>query len=152
MNALTRVAGMKSLLDVNMLIAICDGHHIYHAQASEWFANHAAQGWATCPLIQNGVIRIMSQPSYPNSRPIGEVVKQVRTMCASKYHHFWANDFSIMDETKIAHQHVLGNKQLTDIYLLALAVQHSARLVTLDGGIALQAVKSAKKENFLQLL
>lgn len=146
------MSAIKALLDVNVLIAICDGHHIHHAQASEWFANHAKQGWATCPLIQNGVIRIMSQPSYPNARPIGEVINQVRTMCAAKYHHFFANDFSIMDEAKIAHQHLLGNKQLTDIYLLALAVQHGARLVTLDGGIPLQTVKGAKKENYFRIL
>lgn len=146
------MSAMRALLDVNVLIAICDAHHLHHAQASEWFVNHAKQGWATCPLVQNGAIRIMSQPTYPNTRPIGEVVHQLRMMCASKYHHFWANNFSIMDEAKIAHQHLLGNKQLTDIYLLALAVQHGARLISIDGGIPVQAVKGAKQENYLRLL
>lgn len=110
-----KVSAIKALLDVNVLIALCDGHHIHHTQASEWFAAHATRGWASCALTQNGVIRIMSQPTYPNARPIGEVIHQVRTMCASQYHHFWASDFSITDEAIIAHQHLLGNKQLTDI-------------------------------------
>jgi uncharacterized protein len=141
-----------SLLDVNVLIAICDGHHIDHTRASEWFALNAAHGWATCPLVQNGAVRIMSQPNYPNVRPIGQVIHQVRAMCDSKYHYFWANDLSIFDPAKIAHQHLLGNKQITDIYLLALAVKNAGRLLTMDGKIPLSAVLGAKKENLLKLV
>lgn len=146
------MSGLISLLDVNVLIAICDGNHVDHTRASEWFADHAAQGWATCPLVQNGAVRIMSQPTYPNARPIGQVIRQVSTMCESKHHHFWANDLSILDAAKISHQHLLGNKQITDIYLLALAVQNAGRLLTIDGKIPLLAVNGAKKENLLKLV
>lgn len=141
-----------TLLDVNVLIAICDGHHADHIRASEWFAEHALQGWASCPLVQNGAVRIMSQPTYPGARPIGQIIRQVRAMCESKNHHFWPNDISILDVNKFAHQHVLGNKQITDIYLLALAVKNDGRLLTLDRKIPLQAVNGATRENLVTLL
>ncbi len=146
------MSALITLLDVNVLIAICDGHHVDHIRASEWFAQNAERGWATCPFVQNGVIRIMSQTAYPNARPIGQVIRQVRTICESRHHHFWANDLSILDASKITHQHLLGNKQITDVYLLALAVQNAGRFLTIDGKIPLQAVNGAKKENLINLV
>jgi len=51
-----------SLLDVNVLIAPCDGWHGHHEHAARCFVAHAAAGWASCPLTQNGALRIRSTP------------------------------------------------------------------------------------------
>jgi uncharacterized protein len=138
-----------ALLDVNVLIAICDGHHIHHLHAAQWFSQHAKYGWASCPLTQNGVIRILPQLT---KRPVGQVIEQIHAMCASKHHHFWSDSLSIVDANKIDHDHLLGHNQITDIYLLALAVQNKGQLITLDKSIPIQAVKDAVKQNLIQLL
>jgi len=144
--------GLITLLDVNILIALCDGHHEHHAEASAWFVAHQAQGWASCPLTQNGAVRIMSLPSYPGRRPIAQVVAQVGAMCASKHHRFWPDDLSITDSGPFLHRHLLGPNQITDVYLLALAVRHQARLLTIDSAIPVQVVNGANKTSLLHLL
>lgn len=45
---------MRALLDVNVLIALLDAGHVHHVAAGDWLATHIAQGWASCPLTQNG--------------------------------------------------------------------------------------------------
>jgi hypothetical protein len=62
-----RPAMGPALLDVNVLIALLDQRHVQHEQAHGWFAAAQANGWATCPLTQNAVLRILGQPRYPNS-------------------------------------------------------------------------------------
>jgi len=61
---------MRALLDVNVLIALLDPDHVYHATAQAWWVQHRQQGWASCPLTQNGCVRILSQPGYPNHQPV----------------------------------------------------------------------------------
>ena len=56
---------MRSLYDVNALIALLDRNHSAHNAVSAWFARNIEQGWASCPLTQNGCLRILSQPRYP---------------------------------------------------------------------------------------
>ena len=60
---------MRALLDVNVLIALLDEDHVHHGRARAWLVDRHAAGWASCPLTQNGCIRIMSQPGYPNPLP-----------------------------------------------------------------------------------
>ncbi len=141
-----------SLLDVNVLIALCDGRHEHHLSAAHWFVAHAAQGWASCPLTQNGTIRIMSMPAYPGARPVAQVLAQVQAMCASAHHHFWPDAVSLVDPVTLNPAHLLGHRQLTDAYLLALAVHHGGRLVTLDGAIPHQAVHGARADDVVRLI
>ena len=47
---------MRSLLDVNVLIALLDEAHIGLATATRWLAGAIDQGWASCPITQNGCI------------------------------------------------------------------------------------------------
>ena len=67
-------APRRALLDVNVLIALHDEQHVHHEAAARWFIDQARHGWASCPLTQNGCIRIMSQPGYPNPAPIGDAL------------------------------------------------------------------------------
>lgn len=140
------------LLDVNVLIALCDARHEHHALAAHWFVAHAAQGWASCPLTQNGAIRIMSAPAYPGARPVAQVLAQLQAMCAHAHHRFWPDTVSLVQAGTLNPVHLLGHRQLTDAYLLALAVHHRGCLVTLDGGVAIQMVQGATSGHLLRLL
>lgn len=141
-----------SLLDVNVLIALCDGRHEHHRLAAEWFVAHAAAGWASCPITQNGVIRILSAPAYPGARPVSQVLAQVQALCDGEHHRFWPDAVSLVDPGVLNPRHVLGHRQLTDAYLLALAVRQGGRFVTLDGAVTLPAVTGARPDHLLRLL
>lgn len=146
-SASTRV----SLLDVNVLIALCDGRHEHHDLTARWFVAHAAAGWASCPLTQNGAIRIMSAPAFPGARPVAQVLAQVQALCASPHHHFWPDAVSLVQAGTLNPAHLLGHRQLTDAYLLALAVHHQGQFVTLDGAIPYKAVQGADAGHVLRL-
>ena len=140
------------LLDVNVLIALCDARHEHHELAARWFLAYAAQGWATCPLTQNGAIRIMSAPAYPGARPVAQVMAQLQAMCAHGHHRFWPDAVSLVEAGTLNPAHLLGHRQLTDAYLLALAVHHRGCLVTVDGGVSIRMVRGATPAHLVRLL
>ncbi|HXC07915.1 MAG TPA: TA system VapC family ribonuclease toxin [Steroidobacteraceae bacterium] len=142
---------MRALLDVNVLIALLDSDHASHDSAIDWFAKHAREGWASCPITQNGCIRIMSNPGYPNPLPVQAVIEHLAAACHQDIHEFWPDEVSLLDSDVADSSRIHGPRRLTDIYLLALAVQHEGRLVTFDAGIPLAAVMKATKQNLLIL-
>lgn len=142
---------MRALLDVNVLIALLDSDHTSHDVAMAWFAEHAWEGWSSCPITQNECIRIMSSAGYPNPLPLQAVMKGLADACAEDVHKFWADDISLLDSELIDATRIHGPRQLTDIYLLALAVEHQGRFVTFDGKIPLAAVRKASPENLVVL-
>ncbi len=116
-----------------------------------WFAAHAGEGWASCPITQNGCVRIMSNASYPNALPVQAVMSHLMDACEQDVHEFWPDRVSLLDLEVIDPTRVHGPRRLTDIYLLALAVAYEARFVTFDGKIPLAAVRNAKPHNLLVL-
>ena len=142
---------MRSLLDVNVLVALFDSHHVSHVAALEWFDNEGHAGWASCPITQNGCIRIMSQPTYKNAMPVLALVERLGQATAHGNHEFWADDLSLLAGTDFDATRIHGPKQLTDAYLLGLAVAHRGRLVTFDRSIPLEAVKGAQRRHLLVL-
>lgn len=142
---------MRSLLDVNVLIALLDADHSLHTRATQWFAAHAKAGWASCPITQNGCMRIMSGPGYPNVVPVRAIIERLGSACAGSIHEFWPDDLSLLDGTLVHPARIHGPRQLTDIYLLALATRHRGRLVTFDEAISIEAVKGASQANLLAL-
>ena len=134
---------MRALLDVNVLIALLDAGHVHHASARAWLAANIEQGWASCPLSQNGCIRILSQPVYPGSQPPAVIAARLAEATATQWHEFWPDDLSLLAAGCVDWRHVLGSRQLTDVYLLALAVRHGGRLVTFDRAVPLGAVANA---------
>jgi hypothetical protein len=133
---------MRALLDVNVLIALLDADHVHHARAVDWLRRNAASGWASCPITQNGCIRIMSHPAYPNPLPIAGIVERLAAAAHHPSHRFWPDDVSLLDRSMADASRIHGPKQLTDVYLLALAVEHQGRLATFDS-IPLSAVPRA---------
>lgn len=132
---------MTYLLDVNVLIALIDPTHANHDDAHRWFARDGAHDWATCPLTENGVIRVVSHPKYPNTPGSPAVVAGVITrMRRLPNHSFWPDDVSLLDERRVDQGKLLSTGQLTDSYLLALAVAHDGRLATFDRRLTVNAV------------
>ncbi len=142
---------MRALLDVNVLIALIDENHGSHELVAEWLSDHIQDGWASCPLTQNGCVRILSLPRYPNSLRIEEAIDKLRSAVSTPYHQFIADDISLLDGDLVDSQSLLGPGQVTDVYLLALAVAHSARLVTLDRSVPAGVVRDAGEESLVTL-
>lgn len=133
---------MRSLLDINVLIALLDVDHPFHRASADWLMKNVRAAWASCPLTQNGCVRIMSQPDFPHAVPASVVIERLRDATAHAAHQFWPDDVSVLDEKAIDAKHVHGPRQITDSYLLALAVEHAGRFVTLDAGVAISPVKN----------
>jgi toxin-antitoxin system PIN domain toxin len=140
---------MRALLDVNVLIALLDSDHLHHARARAWLKENIKAGWASCPLTQNGCIRIMAQPGYPNALPAAAVAERLAAATATAHHAFWPDAVSMLDAGRITWNAVLGARQVTDVYLLALAVEQGGRLVTLDRAVPLKAVPGAKARHLV---
>lgn len=132
---------MTFLLDVNVLIALIDPDHDRHDDAHDWFAARGRHAWATCPVTENGALRIVGQPRYPNSPGSPAAVLPILTgLCALPGHVFWPDDISLMDPARIDAGRLLSSGQLTDTYLLALAQAHRGQLATFDRRLVADAV------------
>ena len=142
---------MRALLDINLLIALLDQDHVHHGRAREWLVENAGAGWASCPLTQNGCIRILSQPGYPNPIPVPAAMERLSLATDHPSHEFWADDISLLDERVAQRSRIHGPRQVTDLDLLALAVRNEGRLVTFDGAVPLAAIRSAAPEHLLVL-
>ena len=132
------------LLDVNVLIALFDPTHLHHDAAHAWFEVERERGWATCPFTENGFVRVLSNPAYPGRRTtVSDAVDRLARFAASGHHSFWAHDLSLLDRSVISAHLLTGHREITDAYLLALAVRHGGRLATFDGEIRKDAVPGA---------
>ena len=133
------------LLDVNALIALLSRDHLHHDRMHQWFAAHSSKGWATCPITENGAIRILSQDALGAGRvQPSEVVAALRATAESqpKHHRFWTDTISLTDDTLFRVEYILGPKLVTDAYLLGLAAQHNAKLVSFDRTLPWQAIRN----------
>jgi len=133
------------LLDVNVLIALIDPDHAGHDAAYHWFQDQGTRSWATCPITENGVIRVVSHPKYPGTPvPTAAVIAILTRLIALPGHIFWPDDISLTTAPHIDPAKLLTQAQITDTYLLALAVAHNGRLATFDRRLAPTAVKGGK--------
>jgi toxin-antitoxin system PIN domain toxin len=140
----------EALLDVNVLIALLDRRHVHHEAAHDWFAAAQAKGWATCPLTQNAVLRILGQPRYPNSPgPPAVVAPLVAELIRHPQHRFWPDSLSLLDHSGVDATRLLEASQLTDTYLLALAVRHGGRLVSFDRRLSCEGVAGGREALWL---
>ncbi len=137
-----------ALLDVNVLVALFDPDHVHHDLAHDWFADDGATGWATCPITENGFVRVVSNPRYQSDAITPTAaIERLRKFCASGRHHFWAETVSLRDPSLIVPAEIRGHRQLTDVYLLGLARKMGGRLATFDRTISAAAVKGAKQSH-----
>jgi toxin-antitoxin system PIN domain toxin len=136
---------MTFLLDVNVLIALIDPGHVAHEDAHRWFEAEGSASWATCPLTENGVIRILGNPKYPNSPGspalVATIVEKLRTLAG---HSFWPDSLSLVGAEDVDPRKILTSAQVTDTYLLALAKANGGQLASFDRKLSAAAVKDGK--------
>lgn len=131
----------RYLLDVNVLIALIDPAHVQHDRAHDWFAAMGKHGWATCPLTENGVLRIVGHARYPNSPGTPAAVAEVMAiLCGLGGHEFWPDDVTLFHTQLVDTARLLDSAQVTDTYLLALAIAHGGKLATFDRHLVTDAV------------
>ena len=143
---------MRYLLDVNVWVALLDEAHVHHAQVLALVSQPLVQ-IASCPMVENGVIRVLNLPAYSRYGPVGmaAVCNKLQAICAELDHAFWPDALSLRTDGLVNWSRVLGHNQITDVYLLALAVAHQGCLATLDHRVALSAVVGATADNLLLL-
>ncbi len=127
---------MKSLLDLNILFALTWSSHIHHESAHQWFKKERGQGWATCPITQSGLVRLSS-----NKKILAEAVTPteayilLNTLVALPDHQFLADSIPLNEAIIFQQVNILGHRQITDAYLLSLAIYNEARLISFDKGL-----------------
>ena len=122
------------LLDVNVLIALSDPTHVHHGRVRRWFHSNEREAWATCPLTENGLVRILGHPNYPDFAGTTDDARAIlAALTSAPGHQFWADDLSLVDHQSFPRLPI--SRHLTDCYLLALAVQRGGQLATLDARI-----------------
>ena len=140
---------MRALLDVNVLIALLDPDHAFHDRSHRWWKSNANSGWASCPLTENGVVRIMSNPAYSKAAQFspGDLIQRLEQFANGSDHQFWPDDVSLRDKGVFVGSRLHGSRFITDVYLLALAAKRQGRLATFNQGILVSAVCAAKASN-----
>lgn len=138
------------LLDVNILLALLDPDHLHHERVDEWAADGLTGGWATCAVTQNGFVRVLSQPRYPGNVSVATAVNLLQMATTDNRHVFWSCELPFTDNM-IRADRILGARQITDVYLLAVAVRENGVLVTLDSRIDISLVEGATPEHLITL-
>lgn len=139
------------LLDVNVLVALFDGDHVHHEAAHDWFADARRGPWATTPITETGAIRVLSNPAYHAAALTPSSIRaHLQRFCALEGHVFWPGDVSLLDDV-LTPNAAVTHRQLTDVYLLALAVRHGGCLATFDTSIPLSVVRGAGRKHLLTL-
>jgi toxin-antitoxin system PIN domain toxin len=124
------------LLDVNVLIALGWQGHPDHVRAQAWFAEHHATGWATCPFTQAAFVRIVSNPAFSSdSVSPREAISLLTVNLNHATHQFWADNISLRDALRHFEERLVGHQQITDAYLLGLAIHKKGKLATLDQSV-----------------
>jgi toxin-antitoxin system PIN domain toxin len=125
------------LLDANLLIALAWPEHEAHNRAGSWFTRHSRSGWATCPFTQAAFVRILSNPAFsPRALSPQNAVAVLAANLKLPGHRFWPDSLSIADALDQFGKRIIGHRQITDAYLLALSIHQKGRLATLDESIA----------------
>ncbi|MFY9843459.1 MAG: TA system VapC family ribonuclease toxin [Terriglobales bacterium] len=125
------------LLDVNVLIALLWPPHEAHGRAQQWFARNADAGWATCAMTQAGFARVVSNPAF-SQRGISpqDALEVLGGSLRHRAHHFWTEDIGVAEAVGQFERRLAGHQQITDAYLLGLAIHKKGRLATLDSSLA----------------
>jgi uncharacterized protein len=118
------------LLDANVLIALCTPDHVDHTRASNWYHSEKNRSFATCPITQGALIRF--QLRFGRGIKASQAWQLMAAVCTFPSHEFWSDDLNFKD---VSSKGILGHRQVTDAYLVALAAKHKGRVATMDEGL-----------------
>jgi uncharacterized protein len=125
------------LLDVNVLVALAWPEHEAHERVGRWFARHSRAGWATCPFTESGLVRTLSNPAFsPNALTPTNALAVLESNLKLPGRHFWTANIPLGEAMRNIGGRLAGHRQITDAYLLGLAIHHKGRVGTMDRGIA----------------
>jgi uncharacterized protein len=141
------------LLDVNVLIAMAWPAHNAHDKAQDWLSIHAPSGWATCPLTQSAFVRILSNPAFsPNSLSPRDALSLLQTNLSHPAHEFWPDEIDLIQALSPLASQLDGHQQITDAYLVGLAMHRAGKLATMDKSIVRLLPKKAAHDTFIELI
>jgi toxin-antitoxin system PIN domain toxin len=136
------------LLDTNVLVALLWPGHAQHDLVVKWFARHRGRGWATCPLTEAAFVRIVSNPAFSRDAVTPrEAAGVLAANTRAEDHVFWPDEMAFAAAVGFAGVRLVGHQQVTDAYLLGLAIHRGGVLATLDARIAaLTEPRSAERK------
>ncbi|PAT34678.1 TA system VapC family ribonuclease toxin [Vandammella animalimorsus] len=142
----------RLLLDVNVWVALLDEQHVHNQTAIALWQRPGLR-IATCPLTENGALRICAMPGLGRGRPasLATIRAAMQRACGDVDHQFWPDALSLIGGDALDFNRISGHNQITDAYLLALAVHHGGTLASFDQRIALSAVRGATSDHLLLL-
>lgn len=141
------------LLDVNVLIALLWARHEHHAAAHRWFTEASPRGWATCSLTQLAFVRIVSNPVFsPEAVRPTQALAVLRANLQHPSHREWSDRWGVVPLLEPDAEALRGHRQVTDLYLLALAARHGGRLATFDRGLEALARAAGPFADCLELV
>jgi toxin-antitoxin system PIN domain toxin len=141
------------LLDVNALIALLWEEHPFHKRCAEWFIRSANAGWATCPITESGCVRVLCTPAFTANPPsVHSAIRLIQAATESGSNHHSLRDDLPLSAVGARWRNRLGHKQITDAYLLALAMHHKAKLVTFDRRMEVLAPEGSVEREALVIL
>lgn len=133
------------LLDVNFLVALAWPNHLAHVRAVSWFLANRETLFATCPMTEAGFVRISMNPLIVTEQiSSGAALAMLDTYRTRYKHVFWPDTLTATEALSIFN-HLSGHRQITDAYLLALAIANEGKLVSFDGGFTASAPKEYQK-------
>jgi uncharacterized protein len=143
----------RFLLDVNVVIAMAWPAHSAHAKVIAWFLRHAHDEWATCPLTQTAFVRIISNPSFsPDALTPVDAVTLLQAYLNHPAHKFWADDLSLLQALEPLTSGLSGHQQVTDAYLLGLAIHKNGKFATMDRAISSLLPEKSRERDFIEFV
>lgn len=141
------------LLDVNVLIALMWPAHEGHTQAQDWFSRKSGEGWATCPFTQTAFVRIITNPAFSRDAVTPqEAVKLLGANLNHPSHRFWADEISFVQATQPFARRLAGHQQVTDAYLLGLAMHKKGKLATMDQAVLALLPEKSSASDFVEVI
>jgi uncharacterized protein len=126
----------KTLLDVNVLIALLEPDHDDFDRAQAWFRSLGQEDWGICPITEIGYVRIATNPSFaPGARTYRETANALDELARHPNFRYWPITDTWAKLTASFAARITGHQQITDAYLLGMAIKEDGVLVTFDRGL-----------------
>lgn len=143
-----RSSAAPVLLDVNVLVALVWDQHVHHRAAHDRFPSISG-AWATTPVTESGLVRLLLTPQVTGRDVTGAEVLGVLRGLRTQPGWSWMRDDTSLATSALDLTVLMGRRQVTDLHLVTLAARNGARLVTFNGSIAPTLVPADRRHVLL---